>query len=120
MTIYTTGWGVWSIPNSGDLNEVRQYLGRDVAWWWNYPCNDNSDGQIYTKDMYANFFEMPAVNSNGTVPSTLTGGVGSVSNPMQEGEMSKVALFSVADYAWHTAGFNNQSSYKQILFKTAR
>ncbi|MBR5440066.1 MAG: beta-N-acetylglucosaminidase domain-containing protein, partial [Prevotella sp.] len=115
VTIYTTGWGVWSIPNSGDLNEVRQYLGRDVAWWWNYPCNDNSDGQIYTKDMYANFFEMPQVDSNGTVPSTLTGGIGIVSNPMQEGEMSKVALFSVADYAWHTAGFNNQSSYNAAV-----
>lgn len=115
VTIYTTGWGVWSIPNSGDLNEVRQYLKRDVAWWWNYPCNDNSDGQIYTKDMYANFFEMPAVNNNGTVPSTLTGGIGIVSNPMQEGEMSKVALFSVADYSWNTAGFNNTTSYKAAV-----
>jgi len=115
VTIYTTGWGVWSIPNSGDLNEVRQHLKRDVAWWWNYPCNDNSDGQIYTKDMYANFFEMPSVNSNGTVPSELTGGIGIVSNPMQEGEMSKVALFSVADYSWNNAGFNNTTSYKAAV-----
>ena len=115
VVIYTTGWGVWSIPNSSDLNVVRQHLGRDVAWWWNYPCNDNSDGQIYTKDMYANFFEMPAVNSNGTVPSTLTGGIGIVSNPMQEGELSKIALFSVADYSWHTAGFNNTTSYEAAV-----
>lgn len=115
ITIYTTGWGVWSIPNSNDLNVVRQYLGRDVGWWWNYPCNDNSDGQIYTKDMYANFFEMPSVNSNGTVPSELTGGIGIVSNPMQEGEMSKVALFSVADYSWNNAGFNNTTSYKAAV-----
>ena len=115
VVIYTTGWGVWSIPNSNDLNVVRQHLGRDVAWWWNYPCNDNSDGQIYTKDMYANFFEMPAVNSNGTVPSTLTGGIGIVSNPMQEGELSKIALFSVADYSWHTAGFDNTTSYEAAV-----
>lgn len=115
ITIYTTGWGVWSIPNSNDLNVVRQYLGRDVGWWWNYPCNDNSDGQIYTKDMYANFFEMPQVNSNGTLPSTLTGGIGIVSNPMQEGELSKLALFSVADYSWHTAGFNNTKSYQAAV-----
>lgn len=115
VTIYTTGWGVWSIPNSSDIEVVRQFLGRDVAWWWNYPCNDNSDGQIYTKDMYANFFEMPAVNSNGTLPSTLTGGIGIVSNPMQEGEMSKVALFSVADYSWHTATFNNTKSYQAAV-----
>ncbi|MBR7028663.1 MAG: beta-N-acetylglucosaminidase domain-containing protein [Bacteroidaceae bacterium] len=115
VVVYTTGWGVWSIPNSSDLNVVRQYLGRDVAWWWNYPCNDNADGQIYTKDMYANFFEMPAVNSNGTVPSSLTGGIGIVSNPMQEGELSKVALFSVADYSWHTNAFNNAQSYEAAV-----
>ncbi|MBR1838363.1 MAG: beta-N-acetylglucosaminidase domain-containing protein [Bacteroidaceae bacterium] len=115
VVIYTTGWGVWSIPNSSDLNVVRQYLGRDVAWWWNYPCNDNSDGQIYTKDMYANFFEMPAVSNDGRVPTSLTGGIGIVSNPMQEGEMSKVALFSVADYSWNTAAFNNATSYSAAV-----
>ncbi len=65
--------------------------------------------------MYSNFYEMPAVSSDGTVPSTLTGGIGIVSNPMQEGEMSKVALFSVADYSWHTAAFNKTTSYEAAV-----
>ena len=115
ITIYTTGWGVWSIPNSSDLNQVKQYLGRNVGWWWNYPCNDNADGQIYTKDMYSNFYDMPSVSNNGSLSSTLNNGIGIVSNPMQEGELSKIALFSVADYAWNTAKFNNSTSYKAAV-----
>ena len=112
VTIYTTGWGVWSVPNSSDLYVVKEDLGRDVAWWWNYPCNDNADGQLYTMDTYSNFYDMPAVSSTATLPSNLQHGIGIVSNPMQEGQVSKTALFSVADYAWNNSGFNNQKSWE--------
>ena len=112
VVIYTTGWGVWSVPNSGDLNVVKDDLGRNVAWWWNYPCNDNADGQLYTMDMYSNFYDMPAVNSNAILPSALQNGLGIVANPMQEGEVSKIPLFSVADYAWNNKGFNNLKSWE--------
>lgn len=112
VTIYTTGGGVWSIPNAGDFGTPQAQLGREVGWWWNYPCNDNADGQIYTSDMYYNFFEMPSVNSNGTLSSTLNRGLGIVSNPMQQGEVSKMPLFSVADYAWNHAGFSNMTSWE--------
>lgn len=112
VTIYTTGWGVWSVPNSSDLNVVKEDLGRDVAWWWNYPCNDNADGQLYTMDTYSNFYDMPAVSSTATLPSNLQHGIGIVSNPMQEGQVSKTALFSVADYAWNNSGFNNKKSWE--------
>ena len=43
VVIYTTGWGVWSVPNNSDFAMPKGYLGRSVAWWWNYPCNDNAD-----------------------------------------------------------------------------
>lgn len=112
ITIYTTGQGVWSVPNSSDLATVKNDLGRNVGWWWNYPCNDNADGQIYTMDMYSNFYDLPSVNSSATLPSRLTGGLGIVSNPMQEGEVAKTALFSVADYAWNNAGFKNEQSWQ--------
>lgn len=112
VTIYTTGWGVWSVPNSSDLYEVKQYLNRNVGWWWNYPCNDNADGQIYPMDTYSNFYDMPAVNSNSTLPAVLEHGCGIVSNPMQQGEISKTPLFSVANYAWNTGAFNNKSSWE--------
>lgn len=111
ITIYITGWGVWSVPNSSDLDVVRKELQRPAAWWWNYPCNDNADGQVYPSDMYYNFFEMPAVANNAKMPKQLEHGLGIVSNPMQEGEISKTALFSVADYAWNNAAFDNMKSW---------
>lgn len=113
IVIYTTGWGVWSVPNVSDYNNTAQWLGREVAWWWNYPCNDNADAQIYTMDMYQNFVDMPAVNGSSTLPADMQNrGMGIVSNPMQQGEVAKTALFSVADYAWNAKGFNNKKSWE--------
>jgi hyaluronoglucosaminidase len=115
ITIYTTGWGVWSVPNSRDLNVTATPLGRNVGWWWNYPCNDNADSQIFASDMYSNFVDMPAVGNNSTLPASLNGGISIVSNPMQQGEIAKIPVFSVADYAWHTASFNNQNSWQAAV-----
>lgn len=119
VTIYTTGWGVWSVPNSSDLNVVKEDLGRNVSWWWNYPCNDNADGQLYPMDTYSNFYDMPSVDSNARLPKELQDGVGIVCNPMQEGEVSKTALFSVANYSWNHQDFDNaeswNASFKAIL-----
>lgn len=37
---------------------------------------------------------------------------GAVTNPMQEAEASKVAIFAVADYAWNVKAFNDDKSWK--------
>ena len=111
IVIYTTGWGVWSVPNSSDFAMPKQYLGRDVAWWWNYPCNDNADDRIYPMDMYQNFSDMSAVDGGSRLPTTLTSGIGIVANPMQQGEVAKIPLFSAADYAWNNAKFVNKTSW---------
>ena len=112
ISIYTTGYGVWSVPNSNDLATPKAQLGRDVAWWWNYPCNDNADAQIFPMDMYTNFYDMPQVNGQAKLPSQLVGGIGIVSNPMQQGEVAKTPIFSVADYAWNNSGFDNKASWQ--------
>lgn len=115
ITIYTTGWGVWSVPNSRDLSVTATPLGRNVGWWWNYPCNDNADSRIYASDMYSNFVDMPAVANDATLPANLNGGVSLVSNPMQQGEVAKLPIFSVADYAWHTSSFNATTSWQAAI-----
>lgn len=112
ITIYITGNGVWTVPNSEDLAVTKRELGRNVAWWWNYPCNDNADEQVYPSDMYTNFMEMRAVNEHSRMPKLLQNGQGIVSNPMQQGEVSKTALFSVADYAWNNSAFDNKKSWE--------
>ena len=111
VVVYTTGWGVWSVPNSSDFAMPEQYFGREVAWWWNYPCNDNADDRIYPMDMYQNFSDMSAVDGSSRLPSQLTSGIGIVANPMQQGEVAKIPLFSVADYAWNNAKFVNKTSW---------
>ena len=111
VVIYTTGWGVWSVPNNSDFAMPKGYLGRSVAWWWNYPCNDNADSQIFPMDMYQNFTDMPAIDGSSTLPSSLKDGLGIVANPMQQGEVAKIPLFSAADYAWNNAKFVNKTSW---------
>ena len=111
VTVYTTGWGVWSVPNQGDFNLTASELGRPAAWWWNYPCNDNADAQVFPMDMYSNFYDMPSVDNNARMAKELTNGEGIVCNPMQQGEISKIPVFSAADYAWNTSGFNNLKSW---------
>ncbi len=119
IDIYTTGWGVWSVPNSGDVNHTRQYLGRDVAWWWNYPCNDNDHTKLFPMDMYNNFKDESHINSNATVDAGLSNCIGVLSNPMQEGEVSKIPLFGVADYAWNNNTFNNLKNWEAALISVA-
>ncbi len=115
VDIYTTGWGVWSVPNSGDVELVRSQLGRDVAWWWNYPCNDNDHTKLFPMDMYNNFKDESHINSNATVDAGLSNCLGVLSNPMQEGEVSKIPLFGVADYAWNNSSFDNQTNWDAAL-----
>lgn len=115
IVFYTTGYGVWTVPNNSDLQTMDDEFGRDVAWWWNYPCNDNADTQIYPSDMYQNFVDMPAVTSSSTLPSSLENCAGLLCNPMQQGEIAKIPLFSLADYAWNNGGFDNMSSWEAAV-----
>lgn len=117
ITVYSTGQGVWSVPNNDHTITVVNEFGRAMAWWWNYPCNDNADGQIYPMDMYGNFVDMPAVGNGERLPSKLNNCQGIIANPMQQGQVAKTSLFSIADYAWNNAGFKNEQSW-EASFKT--
>lgn len=115
VAIYTTGWGVWSVPNTSDVNQVKQYLNRDVAWWWNYPCNDNDADKIFPADMFSNFADEKHISGSARPDQSLTNCLGVLSNPMQQGEISKIALFGVADYAWNNSGFSNAQNFAAAL-----
>lgn len=113
--IYITGRAVWTVPNSEDPGLVSSWLGRDVAWWWNYPCNDNDMNKIFPLDMYRNFDDEAHINRNATLEPDLKGVQTLISNPMQQGEVSKIALFSIGDYAWNMKGFDNDASWMASL-----
>lgn len=112
ITVYSTGQGVWSVPNNSHTTTIMNEFGRPMGWWWNYPCNDNADGQLYPMDMYSNFVDMPAVGNGERLPSALNNCQGIVANPMQQGQVAKTSLFSIADYAWNNTAFDNTKSWE--------
>lgn len=112
ITVYSTGQGVWSVPNNDHTATIVNEFGRPMGWWWNYPCNDNADGQIYPMDMYSNFIDMPAIGNSSRLPSSLNRCQGIVANPMQQGQVAKTSLFSIADYAWNNTAFDNLQSWE--------
>lgn len=115
VTVYYTGGAVWSVPNNDDLNLVQNQFGRNVIWWWNYPCNDNGTGpsEIYPLDMKSNFVDMPNVSDNATIASELTASnQGILCNPMEQGSASRTPVFSAGDYSWNNKAFNNTQSWE--------
>ncbi len=115
VRIYITGRNVWSVPNSLDLEIVKQWLGHGTSWWWNYPCNDNDVTKLFCMDTYANFADESHIDNLARLEPQLEGTPTLIINPMQQGELSKIALFSVADYAWNNEGFNNDRSWQQAI-----
>lgn len=107
IVVYTTGSGVWSSLKNEDFQTMESLMHRPVALWWNYPCNDNKDGRLYTSDMYSNLHEMGLPTPDKEIPQCL----GMVSNPMQQGTVAKIALFGVADYAWNNRGFEPKTNW---------
>lgn len=114
INIYTTGKNVWSVPNSDDLGILNEYLGREVSWWWNYPCNDVDVTKIFLADTYSNFSDETHIDAKERLEKDLSLKT-IIINPMQQGELSKVALFSVADYTWNMDEFNNMQSWRASL-----
>ena len=115
LNIYITGRNVWSVPNNEDLATVKEFLGRDVSWWWNYPCNDEDHTKLFVMDTYTNFRDETHIMSLSRLEKDLTGTKSLIINPMQQGEASKIALFGVANYAWNNDDFNNDDSWQAAI-----
>lgn len=115
LNIYITGRNVWSVPNNEDLAIVHDWLGREVSWWWNYPCNDEDHTKLFVMDTYTNFRDETHINNLSHLEKNLKGTQSLIINPMQQGELSKIALFSVANYAWNNEQFSNHWSWEAAI-----
>ena len=115
VNVFITGRNVWSVPNNHDLGLVQSWLGREVGWWWNYLCNDNDVTKLFVGDMYTNFRDETHIINTDRLPAMLRGTNTVLVNPMQQGELSKVGLFSVADCTWNTGAFNNDRSWEASI-----
>lgn len=107
IQIFWTGESVCSSVSQTTLTKFRtQNLGegmnqrRSPLFWLNWPVND-----INMQRLLMGKGELLQTDIN---PEDL-GGV--VTNPMQDAEPSKVAIFAIADYSWNVKGFNADKSW---------
>jgi hyaluronoglucosaminidase len=70
--------------------------------------------KIFVGDTYTNFADETHIDSNSLLENDLYVKT-VIINPMQQGALSKIALFSVGDYTWNMSSFNNMASWKESL-----
>ncbi len=105
IPVIWTGVGVVAPTISGaDADRIAGYFGHDLLLWDNYPVND-----------YApyNLFLGPIRNREPELHRHRH--VGVVSNPMNQPEASKIALFSYADYLWSSAAYRPDDNWREAV-----
>ena len=115
VDIYITGANVWTVPNNYDIAKVNGWLGKKTSWWWNYLCNDSDVTKLFIADAYTNFRDETHIFSTSSLEENLAGTNSIIVNPMQQGMLSEIGLFSTADYTWNTSAFNNYRSWEAAV-----
>jgi hyaluronoglucosaminidase len=99
-----TGLGVCSpTVDPPDLLRIRSVLHRKPVLWDNYPVNDYDEGHIYLG---------PLRNRTPLLGLNLAG---YWANPMNEAELSKIPLMTVADFFRSPETYNPETSWRQAL-----
>ena len=104
IDVFWTGDAVCSNLTESTMEWVGSRIERPALFWWNFPVTD-----------YARHIVMqgPVYGLSWTMDSTKTRGI--VSNPMEHGEASKLALYSTADYAWCPSKYNPVDSWERAI-----
>lgn len=93
-----TGRSVVGSVNTKDMQWPKDLHGRDPYMWLNWPVNDYKDSRL--------MLGKAEILTPGTHNIA-----GVVSNPMGHAELSKIALFAVADFTWNSDDFNDDESW---------
>lgn len=73
--------------------------GREAFMWLNWPVNDVNHARL-----------VMGPGESAILEKGLTNFMGIVTNPLEQAEASKTALFAIADFAWNTADFDAEES----------
>jgi len=84
-------------------SRASELFGRDVFVWDNYPVNDYA--QAAGRLLLAPYDKREAGLSDQVA--------GVVANPMNQAAASKVALFTMADYAWNDRAYQSDASWQR-------
>lgn len=104
VKVFWTGDVVCSDLTKATLDWVNSRIQRPAFFWWNYPVTDYVrniilQGPVYGLDTSLTDKDICAF----------------VSNPMEHGEASKLALYGVADYTWNIASYNPMDNWERAF-----
>lgn len=108
VEVFWTGDAVCSDLTRGTLEWVNSRIQRPAFFWWNYPVTDYVRHIVMQGPVYGLDTTLTAENVSGLV-----------SNPMEHGEASKLALYGVADYTWNIAAYNPIDNWERGIAEIA-
>ena len=104
VEVFWTGAVVCSDLTPETLEFINTRIKRPALYWWNYPVTDYVRPIILQGPVYG-------LDTNLTADQV----AGFISNPMEHGEASKLALYGVADYSWNTPAYNPLDNWERGL-----
>lgn len=103
IKVFWTGDVVCSDLTRETLDFVNSRIRRPAFYWWNYPVTDYARNYV---------LQGPVYGLDTSLAKELSG---FVSNPMEHGEASKLALYGVADYTWNMTAYNPMDNWERGL-----
>ncbi len=103
VRIMWTGKSVVRMIDEETMTWINSRIKRKAYIWLNYPVTDYLIDRLLMGSFYGNSKDI----------DHMLGGF--VANPMEYGEASKVALFSVADYAWNMRDYDETASWHHAM-----
>lgn len=103
IQIMWTGDRVISSITESGLKWVNEKIKRPAYVWWNFPVSDYVRDHLLMGPVYGNDLNIGSEMS------------GFVTNPMENAEASKIAIFSVADYAWNPEKYNSEKAWRMAI-----
>ncbi|NBE98045.1 beta-N-acetylhexosaminidase [Nonomuraea sp. KC401] len=87
-----------------DMTAAAASYGHRIALWDNFPVNDFDFDRVFLGPLTGRATELDGVALEGIT-----------ANPMVEAAASRIALTTVADYAWHPAAYDPARSHERAV-----
>lgn len=100
VKIMYTGDVVCSDLTADTMGWFNALVQRPGYYWWNWPVTDYARNHLLLG---------PAIGLDKSLTRNEVAAL--VSNPMEQGEASKLGLYGVADYAWNPAAYDPERSW---------
>ncbi|MFC5143728.1 beta-N-acetylglucosaminidase domain-containing protein [Streptomyces aureoversilis] len=98
--------GVGVVPKTitgGELSDARAAFGHPLVTMDNYPVNDFAQDRIFLGPY------------TGREPAVATGSAALLANASSQASVSRIPLFTAADYAWNPRGYRPEESWRAAV-----